>query len=60
MTALNNYDYYCRRAAHSRDLADHAASPGIARIHLEMASRYEELAAATRAEVNERRLPANS
>ncbi|MFV0625189.1 hypothetical protein ACBY01_14415 [Sphingomonas sp. ac-8] len=57
MNELNNHDYYLRRAQHSRQLADNAASPAIARIHQEMATRYEELAAATRQEANEKRLP---
>lgn len=56
MTELNNHDYYMRRAQHSRHLAECAANPSIARIHLEMAARYEELAAATSAERNEQRL----
>ena len=56
MAELNNQDYYARRAQHSRELALNAANSGIARIHLEMATRYEELAAATSAEANERRM----
>lgn len=56
MTELShNNDYYRRRAQHLRDLAGHAANKAIARIHLEMAERYEELATATASEVNERR-----
>lgn len=56
MTELNNQDYYLRRAQHSRELAENAANPAIARIHLDMASRYEELASATSAEADEKRL----
>lgn len=60
MTDLNNQDYYLRRARHSRELAESAANPSIARIHLEMAMRYEELATATSAEADERRMPPTS
>jgi len=56
MAELNNRDYYQRRAQHSRELAKNAANPAIARIHLDMAARYEDLASATGAEVNEKRL----
>jgi hypothetical protein len=56
MTELNNNDYYLRRAEHSRQLAENAANPAIARIHLEMAERYEQLASATGGQPNERRL----
>lgn len=53
---LNNRDYYLRRAQHSRELAENAANPSIARIHLDMAVRYEDLASATGAEADEKRL----
>lgn len=56
MTELNNEAYYRRRAQHSRQLAENAADSAIARIHSEMAERYEQLASATRGEPNELRL----
>lgn len=56
MAELNNRNYYLRRARHSRELAKSAANPAIARIHLDMAARYEELASATGAEADEKRL----
>lgn len=56
MAELNNRDYYLRRAQHSRELAENAANPAIARIHLDMAVRYEDLASATGAEADEKRL----
>ena len=45
MDQLNTYDYYVMRAEHSRDLAQRAASPGIAAIHHDLAERYDELVA---------------
>jgi hypothetical protein len=59
MTELNNNEYYRRRAEHSRELAENAANPNIARIHLEMAARYDELAAATSSEPDEHRMASN-
>ncbi len=56
MAELSNRDYYRRRAQHSRELAENAANSAIARIHLDMALRYEDLAAATDAEADEKRL----
>ena len=58
MTDLNNRDYYLRRARHSRELAENAANVAIARIHSDMADRYEQLAIATDKETNEKRLGA--
>lgn len=56
MTALDNNDYYRRRAEHSRQLATQAANPDIAQIHLDMADRYDALALATSEEADERRM----
>lgn len=44
MTELNNRDYYLRRAGRSRELAESATNPAVARIHFEMAEHYEQLA----------------
>lgn len=43
MDALNNPEYYDRRARHARDLAERAISDDVRRIHLDLASRYAEL-----------------
>ena len=44
MNQLDDQDYYVARAASSRDLAQRAASPGIAAIYAELATRYDVLA----------------
>jgi hypothetical protein len=38
-------DYYVRRAQDERTLADKAADPAVARVHREMASRYDAIVA---------------
>lgn len=43
MTTLNNPDYYQRRAAQERALADRAVDRSIADIHRDLAERYAEL-----------------
>lgn len=47
MTELNSPQFYALRERQARELAAKAASPAIARIHLELASRYAELRAHT-------------
>ncbi|MDB5705228.1 MAG: hypothetical protein JWN66_2344 [Sphingomonas bacterium] len=37
-------DYYARRAAQERALAERAADPSVRRVHVELASRYAEIA----------------
>jgi hypothetical protein len=49
MNILNDSAYYLRREEQSRDLAASARDAGIREIHLDMARRYAELAAETRA-----------
>jgi hypothetical protein len=44
MSCVNETDYYRRRAAQERALAQSAASPSVQRIHDDMAVRYAELA----------------
>lgn len=44
MSELNTSDYYHRREAQERALADRAVSAAIATIHREMADRYAMLA----------------
>jgi hypothetical protein len=41
---LNSHEYYVTRAQASRRLAERAASPYIAAIHSDLASRYEHTA----------------
>ena len=48
MNEIHGRAYYERRAAQERKLADSAADHGIAKIHIEMAQRYEELAVETK------------
>lgn len=43
-----NHDYYTARAVFSRELAQRAASPNVAAIHQELASRYDSIAAGVR------------
>lgn len=45
MNQLNDRDYYARRAATARNLAQRAADPAIAAIHAELAHRYDLLVA---------------
>ena len=45
MTDDNSIDYYLAREQHERDLAKVATNPAIAKIHLEMATRYAQLTA---------------
>jgi hypothetical protein len=45
MNLLNHKSYYTTRAQHSRELANRAISPPIAAIHLELAEKYDMLAA---------------
>jgi len=40
-------DYYVRRAQDERALAEKAADPSVARLHREMASRYDAIVAGT-------------
>ena len=47
MTDSNNKEYYARRAARAKELAELAVEPTIRKIHAEMAARYEALAAGT-------------
>ena len=47
MSASNTAEYYGRREQAERALAAKAIDPAIAKIHLELASRYAEQAAAT-------------
>lgn len=41
MNLLNNREYYLSRVEKCRSLAERAASPQIAAIHSELATRYE-------------------
>jgi hypothetical protein len=41
MDRLNDHDYYVARAKTCREMAARAASPAIAAIHAELATRYE-------------------
>jgi hypothetical protein len=51
-----DHDYFLRRAAEEREAAEHAAHP-IARLsHLELAERYDDVAAATSGRVLELKL----
>jgi len=54
-----DYDpaYYARRADQARELAARAIDPGVKRIHIDMASRYAEMALRPRSTL---RLPAGS
>jgi hypothetical protein len=45
MSLLNRKSYYTTRAQQSRELANRAISPPIAAIHLELAEKYDMLAA---------------
>lgn len=45
MNQSNHREYYVARAASSRELAQRAADPAIAAIHVDLAERYEVLAA---------------
>ena len=45
MTDFNSIEYYASREQRERELAKAATSPAIAKIHLEMATRYSELTA---------------
>jgi hypothetical protein len=51
-----DYHYFRRRASEERTAAKRATHPAARRIHLELADRYEEVSAATAAEVVEFRL----
>jgi hypothetical protein len=44
MTDQNNQEYYARRAAIAKELADAAAEPAVSSIHAQMAAAYQELA----------------
>ncbi|MDF7776044.1 hypothetical protein P1X14_12365 [Sphingomonas sp. AOB5] len=44
MNMLADQAYYARRAAKARTLATAAADPGVKKIHLQMAARYDDLA----------------
>lgn len=44
MNQQNHQEYYVERAATSRQLAQRAADPAIAAIHIDLATRYEALA----------------
>ena len=46
MDQSNNRTYYRERAKASRNLAERAASPMIAGIHLKLATSYDEVVAA--------------
>lgn len=43
MQQQNTADYYHRRETQERQLADRATSPAIARIHRELADRYQDM-----------------
>jgi hypothetical protein len=45
VTPINTPDYYRRREAQERALADHAVDPRIRDIHVDMAERYPTLQA---------------
>ncbi|MEO9130694.1 MAG: hypothetical protein ABI240_05740 [Sphingomonas sp.] len=47
MSDANDREYYAARAQAARALSEGASDPGIAKIHAEMAERYELLAAAS-------------
>ena len=51
MDQLSNHECYVARATSSRGLAQRAASPVVAAIHEEMASRYDSTAVLTRQNV---------
>jgi hypothetical protein len=51
-----DYDYFLRRAAEEREAAQRAAHPTARQSHLELAARYEDVAAATTGTVLELRL----
>lgn len=44
MATMQDADYYRRREAREREIADIALLPGVAQIHLEMAEKYRVLA----------------
>lgn len=52
MSDLNSIDYYRLREQRERDLASNAVSPGIAAIHLDMATRYAQLISVSAADTN--------
>ena len=43
MTDLNSIEYYLSREQRERELAAAATSPAIAKIHLDLATRYSRL-----------------
>ncbi len=45
MSEENSREYFEARAANARTMASNAVDPQIAKIHKEMADRYDELAA---------------
>lgn len=44
MSRESNEEYYARRAADEKRMAEEATDPKLAALHHEMATRYEELA----------------
>jgi hypothetical protein len=50
------HDYFRRRAAEEREAAERAAHPIARQSHLELAGRYEDVAAATSGQVLELKL----
>ena len=54
MTELNSVEYYRTREQQERGLAVAATSPAIAKIHIEMADRYADLAEAVVPELQPR------
>jgi hypothetical protein len=48
MIERNNLEYYVNRAISCRQLAERATDPAIAAIHVDLATRYESLAAEPR------------
>jgi hypothetical protein len=45
MTERHYYEYYVSRATSCRRLAERASDPSIAAIHIDLATRYDRLAA---------------
>lgn len=45
MSEHNHSDYYARRAETERSLAEKATDAGVARLHREMARRYDDIVA---------------
>ncbi|MEG3181359.1 hypothetical protein [Sphingomonas sp. LT1P40] len=52
MHSSTDQDYYRRRAAKARQLAEQATDPGVRLIHRQMLARYEALAAGDQIRLN--------